>query len=316
MRFYRCLITNSEGTLIQEFSSLTVTGTTNPAALLLEMDIPLYTMAQPMGAGFLRFWGIGIKMISQASNFNGMNIQLFGGMAAGLPLANPKQAGLILQGTIQQAFGNWQGTEQSLDLIVNVTTGTNAAPVNLVANWKKGQPLATSIKNTLAVAFPTYTTQINISNNLVLPNDAPGYYQTVSQFAEYVRNISKQIIGGTYSGVSIVIRNNVFYVYDGTTPTTPKQINFVDLIGQPTWIDPGTINIRCVMRADIVVGDYLKLPAGTPVITTQGSYSQYRNTSVFQGSFQAVRVNMIGNSRQPDGNSWVTSIDAVIGATT
>jgi hypothetical protein len=35
----------------------------------------------------------------------------------GLPLANPAQAGVILEDTIFQGYGNWIGVEQYLDLV-------------------------------------------------------------------------------------------------------------------------------------------------------------------------------------------------------
>jgi hypothetical protein len=81
---------------------------TNPAALNIEFDIPSYNMATPVGQAGLRIWGIGILDLKNAGQYFGKNIQIYAGMAQGLPLANPKQYGLILEGTIIQVFGNWQ----------------------------------------------------------------------------------------------------------------------------------------------------------------------------------------------------------------
>ena len=64
------------------------------------------------------------------------------------------------------------------------------------------------------------------------------------------------------------------------------------------------------MRADIQVGDYLKLPAGASTIIQASSYSQYRNQAAFTGVFQVSAVRLVGNSRQADANSWVTIIEA------
>ena len=291
------------------FTSL-VNGVTLPGALNIELDVPVYDFANPTGAAVLRVWGVGLKQIGQSSDMNGKTIQIYAGMAKGLPLANPAQAGLILQGTIFQAFGNWQGVNQTLDFVIYPQTGSADSPMNIVLDWKAGAPLSTAIGTTLQTAFPTYTQTINISPNLVLPNDEPGYYQSLAQFSRYISDISKKIIGGTYSGVRIIIKNGAFYVYDGTTPTTPKPIVFTDLIGQPTWIDLATIQIPCVLRADLQVGDYISMPQ-TQVITSAQSYSQYRNSLVFQGSFQIVYVRHVGNFRQPDGTSWITVINAV-----
>jgi hypothetical protein len=47
------------------------------------------------------------------------------------------------------------------------------------------------------------------------------------------------------------------------------------------------------------------------VTTTAQSYPAYRNNLVFQGSFLVTRVRHVGNFRDPDAASWVTTIDAV-----
>jgi hypothetical protein len=67
-------------------------------------------------------------------------IQVFGGMSKGLPLANAVQSGLLMDGTIQQAWGNWQGTEQNINFVAQANSsrsgnfGTPDSPVNLVLN--------------------------------------------------------------------------------------------------------------------------------------------------------------------------------------
>jgi hypothetical protein len=312
MRYYNIIITDSTGKQLQQFTSLLPNGRTNPAALLVELDIPILPMALPIGNALIRVWGLGLKMLSQAFNFNNMNIQVYAGMSVGLPLAKPLQAGLVLQGTIQQAFGNWQGVNQTLDLIVNASTGTANAPKNIVLNWKAGTPLSTAIKNTMNTAFPKFPCDINISPSLVLSHDEVGIYSTLTQFAQHVKSISQSIIKTNYLGVDIIIRSNKIIVYDGTTKTKPKQINFTDLIGQPTWIEYQTINFTCVMRADINVGDYVKMPPEAIALTQASSYSQYRQSSIFHGSFFVKSVRLVGNSRQPDGNAWVTVFDAVV----
>jgi hypothetical protein len=310
MRYYNLIITDpNTGAVLRQWTSF-VNGVTIPGALNIELDVPTYTLAQPMGSAYVKIWGISIEDILQASDLNDMNIQLFAGMQAGLPLANPTQAGLILEGTIQQCFGNWQAEVQTLDIVALVSSGSATAPKNIVNIWPAGQPLATSIQNTLAVAFPDYTATINISPNLVLAHDEPAYFQTLSQFAQFIKQASQRIIGGTYNGVDIVIRNKEFLVYDGTTPTSPIALNFTDMIGQPTWIGPATVQTRLVLRADLQVSDYIQMPQGQQTLTAQ-SLARYRTNPTFQGVFQAIRVRHIGNFRQPDANSWVTVVDAI-----
>ena len=69
-----------------------------------------------------------------------------------------------------------------------------------------------------------------------------------------------QSLGSSYPGVSIVLQDNVIRVYDGTVKPPPIQLLFTDLIGQPTWRQAYTMQITTVMRGDIRVGDYVKLP--------------------------------------------------------
>lgn len=314
MRYYKIIITDPvTNKVIKTWTSLASDGSAIPGALNIELDFPVYNLDASNGAAYLKVWGISIQDIGQSFDLNFKNIQVFAGMSKGLPLANPAQAGLILQGTIQQAFGNWQDINQSLDFMISAQTGSPDAPVNIVSTWNANTLLATSIKNTLLVAFPNYTANINISPNLVLNQDEPGYYQSLGQFAQYIKNVSQHIIGvDGYNGVSITIKENQFNVYDGTTKTTPKAIGFTDLIGQPTWGQSGVINFKCVMRSDINVGDYISMPKGIMVTTTAQSYSQYKNKTAFDGSFQVSQVRHVGNFRQQDANSWVTVFDAYV----
>lgn len=320
MRYYSIVITNpANGAVLQAPASLVATstytsfanGATVPGALNIELDVPVLPLATPAGAALVRIWGISLQEISQASDLNGKSIAIYAGMQKGLPLANPAQAGLIVQGTIFQAFGNWIGTDQTLDLILQPDTGTPDSPRNIVLNWKAGTPLAQAIAATLSTGFPGFTANINISPNLVLSYDAVGYYQTAGQFAQWLKNMSASIIGGaTYQGVDVFLKENVFTVYDGTTPTAPRQIAFQDLIGQPTWIDAPNIQFKCAMRGDMNVGDYVKLP---PSIVTTGASAQSSLINLktsFQGVFQIIQMRHVGNFRQPDAASWATVFDA------
>lgn len=320
MRYYRILVTDPvSGKTVTLASgaradwSSTFNGTPDPGALLVEIDIPVTMQATPSGLGQVIVWGVSLTDIGQASDLNGKLISVFGGMSPGLPLAtaayNAGQQGLLAQGTIFQAFGNWVGTDQNLTLVFFADVGSNDNPKNFTLNWPKGQLLATAIAATLTTAFPSYTLNISISNNLVLANDEVGYFATLGQFASYLKIVSLDVVGGTYQGVDIAISDNIFSVYDGTSQTDPVAIVFNDLIGQPTWIDAATIQLNCVMRADLSVGDYITLPK-TPVITTSQSQPQARDKSVFQGTFQINLIRHVGNSRDPNASSWISTINA------
>ena len=82
-----------------------------------------------------------------------------------------------------------------------------------------------------------------------------------------MRDASRDIVKGAYTGVAIYPQGASFVASDSSvTPAKVTQLNFQDLIGQPTWIDSPLIQIKTVMRGDIALGQSIKLPPG--VLTT------------------------------------------------
>lgn len=330
MRFYKITIRDPDGNLITRPSSVPGVEATYtsydgqnslPGALQIELDIPLSSYATPMKGAGIRIWGISLGEIASAADMNpkyvGNDLKVFtiaieAGMQAGLPLANPEQAGLIMEGSIFQAFGNWLGTEQTLDIILGPDLGTNANPKNIAFNWTKGQRLDAAISQTLDTAFPGKLQNINISPDLVFNADQPGFYSTLEQFAVYVKQASMSIIGSAdYAGVDIFLQNGAFYVTDGTTQQKPKEIAFQDLIGQPTWIGPPLqIQFKTVMRGDLAIGDYVRLPPS--IVTTTGTdTAALVNLNVaFAGTFRITEMRHVGSFRQADAASWVTTFNA------
>jgi hypothetical protein len=299
------------------YTSLNAAGLTSPGALNVEMDIPVTTFAAPDGdsGAYVKVWGVSLAEISQAADLNNQQVAVYGGMQKGLPLAtaafNDGQAGLLVQGYVFQAFGNWVSTEQSLDIVIKAGEGPTPGAKNLVLNWKKGVSLGDALKSTLTTAFPGYTADINISPKLVFNQDETGYYSTVTELADYVRQASLAIIGGkTYAGVDIQLSQTKFTVRDGTTSTTPKKIKFQDMIGQPTWIQSPLIQVKTVMRSDIKLGDSIQLPPALITNTAAAQSSLVNQRANFQGSFTVQRVQHFGHFRQPDAASWNTTFDA------
>lgn len=327
MRAYSLVITNAKTgelyvppslkglTTGASYTSL-LNGQSLAGALNVEFDLPIYTYAQPGGNSFIEISGISVQEISQANNLNGFNISVYGGMQAGLPLATADfkqgQYGLLLQGSIFQAYGNWIGTEQTLDLNLLPPTGTIDAPVNIVFNWIQGTSLSTAIQQSLTTAFPNFTAPIiNISPKLVLPQSQQGYHGTLTQFAQYLKAMTKGVLGGSYRGVDIVVQGGKIIVDDGTVTRAQKKINFYDLIGQPTWLDDATIQFKCPMRADINPFDDISFPV-TQVTTGFNAPSPFTNqTTTFQGTFTVLEVRHVGNFRQASADSWCTVINCV-----
>ena len=235
-----------------EFNSFP-NGSTDPGALNVEMDVQIGPMHTPFGASWLRVWNIPLNLIAQANDFNPsaatstslQTITVFGGMQKGLPLAVPAQSGLLFQGGIYQAFGNWQGTDQTLEFRITQSPYSADAPGPFAFTWKKGQNLSALIKSVLSIAFPNYTAPIiKISEALVTNQDQAFYYENLPQFAKWINLVSKAIVTTpNYPGVGISLKPNQAIVLDGTTQTPATKILFTDLIGQMTWIGPQVLNL-------------------------------------------------------------------------
>ncbi len=298
------------------------TSRNNPNALNVELDINILDVDQTGGGSTAVIWGIALADISQATHLMNKNVTVSGGMQQGLPLANAQapEAGVLLKGYIWQAFGNWVGTEMWLTLVMlNVDApvtppppnAPNPPPRNIVLNWLKGTKLSDALQTALQTAYPKQKLSINISPQLVAPQDNPGYYPNLRDLNIYLRDVSQQIMTGmaTYPGVGCCLQQGNLTVHDGTDKPSPKMIQFTDLVGQPTWIEPLTIQVKVVMRGDLAVNDMIKLPP-TPVITTAAAQTGLNTPLTFTGTFQIKSLRHVGNFRAPDGAAWVSIIEA------
>lgn len=328
MRYYNIVISDAKtGTIVRPpgFAAVNLPGTYTsyvngqsiPGAWQVEFDIPVGPAASPMGGALIRVWGISLAEIAQANDLVNKKIKVFGGMQKGLPLANPKQAGLLVEGYVYQAFGNWVNTEQSLDIVVmpgDPPTGPGSynAPINLVLDWKKGTPMGTAIKNTLSTAFPGFEITVDVSDKLIYQSDQPSFNPTLTTLGQWAKQFSKNIIKDEkYNGVDIVISGKTIKVYDGTKQQTAKQIEFVDLIGQPTWIEAPLIQVKTVMRADLAIGQTVKLPKTVVTNTAAAQTSLVPNQKLtFQGEFMIQQLRHLGSFRQATAEAWVTVFNA------
>lgn len=299
-----------------------VNGRADLGAQMIEFDVHAFAFDAPAAQAFVRIWGPSKEQMSQSSDFNGAHLDLYVGMQKGLPLASAAvdggQAGIILSGQIFQAFGNWQGINQTLDFVVIVDGGaTQTQPAKLSFTWKKGDKLESVVRQVLQGAYPKLKLDVKISPNLVLPQDEQGVYQTLQQFATYVKGVSLDIMGGgstTYPGVSIILTDGGLRVFDGTTPPEggATAITVQDLIGQPTWLDAFTVQFSTVVRADLQVGSQVSFPpiAGATALTTPQSGSNVRSKNAFTGTWTISYMRHVGNSRAPDAQSWVSTFQA------
>ncbi|MBM1020722.1 hypothetical protein EIC82_01220 [Enterobacter sp. A11] len=330
MRYYEINIFDGD-TLIRQYSSLK-NGVYNPGALMVEFDIMRFGESTPAGETHLTVWGIGPKEMQQArQDLYGKRIQIFAGMSKGLPLAGVWDKKLAIDGTIFQVFGNWQGTELRLDFIivagpVNSTTRGQIVPLQVTMPWSMGQKLSVALTQCF-MTMGGFTPNISISDRLTLNYDRPMFCGSLSELAKNLKAFSlSRIKDPGYTGVEIAVVNGTeIRVWDNdyanqpdqnsktsasVRSKNPVQINFNDLIGQPTWISFGVVSVVCVMRADIETGDHILMPEKARPMIQASSYSQFRDDSAFNGEFVVQSVRLLGNSRQPTAEAWITVIEA------
>lgn len=142
-----------------------------------------------------------------------------------------------------------------------------------------------------------------------------GVYQNLEQYAGYIKQLSQSILGvNGYQGVRTTAMANTMTVYDGTQSIGEGQVAFVDLIGQPTWVDRIKVHVKTIMRSDIQVGDVLVLPPTLmqvgPGAIVVGSTVQRTNLS-FTGAFRVQRVLHVGSFRGPSGHDWSTNYECL-----
>jgi hypothetical protein len=342
VRYYDIKLSDAKGKPVlassmggRPISSLLADGTHNPSALNIEFDIPYMNTPNPDTNAILRIWGLSLKDISAALDLNGKYVEIRAGMTKGLPLANPAQRGLLLKGQIIQAFGNWVGTDMTLDLNFQApNAAVYTQPLNLIWSWYAGQPIDRAIGKTLDTALRPTTPNIDIKiatldKGLVTASDDIGFYADVSQFASHLKELSRKLVNRPdYPGISIVTDGVTMRVYDTQAPpsapsqaaTSPtpspaarKAIDYRDMLGQPTWIRSNSISLKLVLRGDLSVGDDILVPKGQQTLTQntlQNFSGAPSSQSTFTGKFQIASINHYGNFRQADAASWNTTITA------
>ena len=290
-------------------------GVNDPGALQVELDLLQCPFAAPGNGGTVTIHGIALNDLFQAQQFTGMNIVVKGGMQAGLPLANPSQAGIIAQGEIIQSFGNWIGSDMNLNFTINAAQYNLATPGNFVFQWSPGQSLTEALQATLGVAYPSATFTPQLAETYSTPAVLTHAVSTLRQVAQFIKANTKSATSG---GVDItILGDGTIVAYDGRLATKPIKIAFTDLVGQPRWVAANVMQFVTVMRADVQVGTFVTMPLGlenAPGIVTsvpgQQNSSWLKYKTAFQGNFIIQQVRHIGNFRSPDGGEWITVFDA------
>ncbi len=327
MKYYRLEITDKDGNTpldaagnpIGPFDSSLTPG----AALEIQFDALITGYDVVMSGTNIAIYGVPVTMLRESAQLAGCQINLTAGFTAGLPLANPNQAGLILSGQIYNPYANWLGTHQSLNFIVNPSPLLNdqGQAASITLDGKKGEKLSDVLTRALTTAYPGFTLDIAISDLLVLAEDGVGVYSRLTQLAATIRSQSFSIINrDDYTGVQMVMQNRKIRVFDNTVGEAGGiQILPQELIGQPTWIGPVSASFKCPLRADLRCGDRVELPqniisgpGALLAVNSERSYSSLRSQVNFSGAFLITSVRHVGEYLNPDNsNSWVTIYEAV-----
>lgn len=301
------------------------------SAQRIEFDLAVTTGATPAGGAWIRVWGPTREQIDQASDFNGAAIELYAGMQNGLPLATQAvqsgQQGLLIAGTVFQAFANWQGLTQTLEFVITpapldaaintddaraaASVGAPPPPQNFSFTWKQGANLVKEAQNVLQNAYPSADITVSAADDITLLHDESGVFTDIRTFSTYIQGISRDIKGPSYAGLNITASGNKsFLIFDNTkTNGSVTKITMLDLIGQVTWLSAYTATFTTVLRADVNIGDTVTFPplAQAQAITTSDSQSQARTKNTFNGNWQVTEyVRHVGDSRSPEAQSWVS----------
>lgn len=300
-------------------------------ALDLDFDFNLVSYDVVTSGSLVTLYGIPISFLYQAVNFVGANITLSGGFGKGLPLSNPSNSGILLYGTVYDAYANWEGTSQSLNWVVNALVCKSdipyyqntlqEAPESINFSVLRGQPIQPAISMAISQAFPDYELSVNIDNSRLIASE--NYNITSSSmpsFASNIKQISQQLIKDPdYFGVNIALNGRTITVYDNTNPNLQRviQLEAYEIIGQPTWLQYPNISVKVPLRGNIRVSDIIQLPMGTDQansilnISQQNSFSRARSMTAFNNRFVVISVRHIGGYQKADANNnWVTILEA------
>lgn len=304
-------------------------GSFDPGALNIQLDLLLANGATPTDASSstVTIDGVSIEDIESASQFTGLQVVVRGGMKAGLPLANPTQAGTLARGIIYQSFANWIGSDLNLNFVLVGSTYTVATPGGFVFVWQQGELLASAIARTLNVVYPGLPVDTtHMLRSYTWTGLVSHFCPNLAMFQKLIASVSNAASGGVSTVKVVQSPGDVapsFIAYD--TPITPTalQVSFFDLIGQPRWVNVNMMQVQTVLRGDLQVGAQFVMPQGLQAIpgivsTSQASLGGILNAqtslkyqAAFQSTFEVVGLRHVGNFRDSSGTAWCSIIQAV-----
>jgi hypothetical protein len=137
MRYYSIVIAGAPGSFPPRYDGGAQWGTEfngqyDPGAQQVEFQIEEFRPNFPSADSTLTIHGVTFQQIKDTGFLIGLPISIYGGMRPGLPIATAQsvKAGLLMQGQILRAWGNWIGTEMSIGMTFAPAGESNAQDSN------------------------------------------------------------------------------------------------------------------------------------------------------------------------------------------
>lgn len=259
----------------------------------------------------LRIYGLSLEMISKANDFTGSQIKMYAGYEAGMQLAKPEQYGLIIDGSVLQAIGGWQGTEHYIDLFIipptgtqagtatGTTTGTQAATGSVEYNLycPKDGDIVEAIITSIKLVMPNVGI-VNSSKPVIQATEFAGHYLSLGELAAATG------ISITYTGNKVTL-----YSQSNASAADAKQIGITDMIGNATWVKPNTISFATALRGDITISDIIELPKHAANQSRESGLAG--NPFIVTGRFMVTSILQSGRYGDATEDAWTTTIEAV-----
>jgi len=192
-----------------------------------------------------------------------------------------------------------------------------SAPINMIHNMLPNMPMSSAIQQTLSTAFPQANVNVVISDALKLMYQDAGMYQSVEQYAGYIQKLSQSIMGSKqYPGVQLTSYNQTLTATDFTKTIGTSDINYLELIGQPTWLTIVTISVKVVLRGGLHISWGCTLPQTLVGFSGADAFAggpapDQRTHITLPGDYVVTRVLHIGDFRNPDGAAWSTNYEMI-----
>lgn len=309
--------TQTQETKKEIYSSHQDNGQMNAGALNVVFNLAIsFYHNTAWGASYVQIQGLPLKLLSQAYDFKGKHIRIYGGMTKDY-MVEKDNYGLLLNGIIASPHGNWSGTNQTLSFYFLPEVFDNKREITLYR--EKDQEFSKSIELALKSSYPEYKIVVDVS--------AKGDFKALlkhgnvaKNLEDFARAVNEQSEVYKTNPIRIYERNNTIFVSDKILGQT-TQLKTIDFIGQPVWTDNGNISSVLVMRPDIGVNDVIVFPKETSLYGkisptndganyyfNRGTDAGIRNNPIFQGRYVVISVQHLADYKSASPNDWATVI--------